>query len=102
MKKLSGRPIGDEWFDLSEQQRLQILYDIVKFESKLFSIQVPASGIIYYTHDLGPDTSKVDVIGVDGQFCVGLYAGLRWWYDKREDLALDQGPRKYPYPLLYA
>lgn len=76
MEKPSGRPIGDEWFDISEQQRLPILYDIVEFGSTLFSIQVPNSGSIYYTHDLGPDTSKVDITGVDGQFCVGPYAGL--------------------------
>jgi hypothetical protein len=29
MEKLPGRPIGDAWFELSEQQRLQVLHDIV-------------------------------------------------------------------------
>jgi len=96
MEKMSGRAIGDEWFDISEQQRLQILHDMVKLESKPFSIQMPASASIYYIHDLGPDTSKVHITGVDGQVCVCPYAGLRWWYDKREDLALYRGPRKYP------
>lgn len=52
MEKLCGQPIGDNWYNLSEQQRLQVLHDIVKLESKLFSIQLPASGSIYYTCDL--------------------------------------------------
>ncbi|KAI1671097.1 Phosphotransferase enzyme family protein [Pyrenophora tritici-repentis] len=96
MEKLSGRPLGDKWFDLSKQQRLQILYDIVKLESLLFSIQLPASGSIYYAHDLNSETLKVEVPGTDGQFCVGPYVGLRWWYGKRGNLTLDRGPRKYP------
>ncbi|RMZ68811.1 phosphotransferase enzyme family [Pyrenophora seminiperda CCB06] len=92
MEKLPGRTIGDAWFDLSEQQRLQILHDIVKLESKLFSIQLPASGSIYYARDLEPDTPRVEISGTDGQFCVGPYAELGWWYGKREKLEIDRGP----------
>jgi hypothetical protein len=95
MEKLPGRPIGDAWFDLSEPQRLQILHDIVKLESKLFNIPLPASGSIYYARDLEPDISRVGIPEVDGQFCVGPYAGLRWWFGKRESLEIDRGPRKY-------
>jgi hypothetical protein len=95
MEKLPGRPIGDAWFDLSEPQRLQVLHDIVKLESKLFSIRLPASGSIYYAHDLELDTPKVGIPEVNGQFCVGPYTGLRWWFGKRENLDLDRGPRKY-------
>jgi hypothetical protein len=71
------------------------LHDIVKLESKLFSIQLPASGSIYYTRDLDRSTPKVDVFGLDGQFCVGPYTGLRWWYGKRAELKLDRGPRMH-------
>ncbi|OSS53226.1 hypothetical protein B5807_01856 [Epicoccum nigrum] len=92
MEKLCGQPIGDNWYNLSEQQRLQVLHDIVKLESKLFSIQLPASGSIYYTRDLDRSTPKVDVLGLDGQFCVGPYTGLRWWYGKRAELKLDRWP----------
>jgi hypothetical protein len=95
MEKLPGRPIGDAWFDLSEQQRLQVLHDIVKLESKIFNIQLPASGSIYYARDLKPDTPKVSMPGVDDQFCMGPYTGLRWWFGKRENLEIDRGPRTY-------
>ncbi|OSS50250.1 hypothetical protein B5807_04729 [Epicoccum nigrum] len=92
MEKLCGQPIGDNWYNLSEQQRLQVLHDIVKLESKLFSIQLPASGSIYYTRDLDRSTPKVNVFEPNGQFCVGSYTGLRWWYGKRAELKLDRGP----------
>ncbi|KAF2130129.1 hypothetical protein P153DRAFT_231335 [Dothidotthia symphoricarpi CBS 119687] len=92
MEKLPGQPIGDTWFDLSEQQRLQVLHDIVKLESKLFNIQLPASGSIYYAHDLDSNTPRVSIPEADGQFCVGPYTGLRWWFGERGDLRLDRGP----------
>ena len=95
MEKLCGQPIGDNWYNLSEQQRLQVLHDIVKLESKLFSIQLPASGSIYYTRDLDRSTPKVNVFEPNGQFCVGPYTGLRWWYGKRAELKLDRGPRMH-------
>lgn len=47
IKKLQQRPIGDAWFDLSEQQRLQVLQDIVELEMTLFNIELPASGSLY-------------------------------------------------------
>ncbi|KAH9873194.1 hypothetical protein J1614_005592 [Plenodomus biglobosus] len=81
MEKLPGRPIGDAWFDLSEQQRLQVLHDIVELEAKLFNIQLPASGSIYYAHDLQTSTPMVSIPAMDRRFCVGPYTGLRWWHD---------------------
>jgi hypothetical protein len=101
MEKLPG-PIGEAWFDLSEQERLQVLHDIVKFESKMFNIQLPASGSIYYARDLKPDTPKVSMPEVDGQFCMGPYTGLRWWYGERETLKIDRGPRTCHLRLRYS
>ena len=95
MEKLTGRPIGDSWFELSEQQRHQVLHDIVQLESKLFNMRLPPSGSIYYTHDLDSDTARVRIPEAGGQFCVGPYTGLRWWYGKRSELKLDRGPRMY-------
>jgi hypothetical protein len=89
MEKLPERPIGDAWFNLSERQRHQVLHDIIELESKLFSIQLPASGSIYYAHDLKSDTRKVSIPGTDSQLCVGPYTRLRWWFGKRGNLELD-------------
>ncbi|KAF1837045.1 kinase-like protein [Decorospora gaudefroyi] len=58
MEKLPGRPMGDAWIHLSAQERLKVLLHIVKFEAKLFAINLPASGSIYYARDLSPGTPK--------------------------------------------
>ncbi|KAJ8109195.1 hypothetical protein OPT61_g7638 [Boeremia exigua] len=73
MEKLPGRPLGDAWFDLSEQQRLKVLLQIVKLETKLFAIDLPASGSIYYARP---------------------YVALQWWFGERGDLEIDRGPHE--------
>jgi hypothetical protein len=95
MEKLPGKPLGDVWFDLSEQERLKVLLQIVKLETKLFHIDLPASGSIYYARDLSPSTPKVDISSSDGEWCIGPYVALRWWFGERGDLDIDRGPRKY-------
>jgi len=70
-------------FDPSENQRLQILHDVIKLESKLFGVHLPASGSIYYAADLGTRVAHVRIPGADGRFCVGPYTGSRWWHGKR-------------------
>ncbi|KAF1997562.1 hypothetical protein P154DRAFT_547352 [Amniculicola lignicola CBS 123094] len=96
MEKLPGKCIGDTWFDLSEQERFKVLLQIVKLEAKLFTIELPASGSIYYTRDLSPGTPKIDIPGSDGELCIGPYAALRWWFGERGDLDIDRGPHKDP------
>jgi hypothetical protein len=95
MEKLPGRPIGDAWFDLSEQERLKILHYIVKLETKLFAVGFPASGSIYYASDLPIGTPKVNIPGSVAGLCIGPYAALRWWHGERRKLDIDRGPRTY-------
>ncbi|KAF1917508.1 kinase-like domain-containing protein [Ampelomyces quisqualis] len=92
MEKLPGRPIGDAWFDLSEQERIKVLIQIVQLETKLFMMDLPASGSIYYARDLPPSTPKIDIPGSDIGLCIGPYAALRWWFGERGDLDIDRGP----------
>jgi hypothetical protein len=104
MEKLPGRPIGDAWFDLSEQERLQVLHDMVQLEAKMFNMMLPASGSIYYARDLPSDTHRIVIPGINDHFCVGPYASRRWWFGSRESLEVDRGPRKCNciYPCLSA
>ncbi|PSN60403.1 hypothetical protein BS50DRAFT_604702 [Corynespora cassiicola Philippines] len=52
-----------------------------------------ACGSIYYTRDLPSEVPKIHVPGAE-HFCVGPFAGLRWWHDKRSNLKVDRGPRE--------
>jgi hypothetical protein len=94
MEKLPGSPVGEAWFDISERDRLKVLLEIVKVEAKLFAMNLPASGSIYYTHDLPSDTPYVPILESKDGLCIGPYANSRWWVDKRAGLSIDRGPRK--------
>lgn len=98
MERVPGRPIGDAWFDLSDEQRLKVLHDFVQLEAKLFALHLPASGSIYFAHDLPQGTSNVKIPGSEGRLCVGPYAALHWWWGERGGLDVDLGPRKF-YPM---
>jgi hypothetical protein len=95
MEKLPGRPIGDAWFNLTEKERPKVLHGVVDLEAKLFNAHLPASGSIYYSHDLPSNIPKIPIPGLDGELCIGPYASLRWWDGKRRDLDIDRGPRKW-------
>ncbi|KAH8707543.1 kinase-like domain-containing protein [Phaeosphaeriaceae sp. PMI808] len=100
MEKLPGRPLGDTWFGLSEQERPKTLLQIVELEAKLFAINLPASGSIYYARDLSPGIPKIELAGPDSGLCIGPYASLRWWFSERGDLDIDRGPHNAPHLAL--
>ena len=97
MEKLPGRPIGDRWFDLNEDQRLKIISEVVKTEVKLSKIELPAYGSIYYEHDLPADVSRTVIKPTSNNkgLCIGPHVSLRWWYKERGSIDIDRGPRKF-------
>ncbi|KAF2278274.1 kinase-like protein [Westerdykella ornata] len=92
MEKLPGRPIGDAWYELSEKDRLKVLFKTVEFEAKLFAANLPASGSIYYARDLPPSIQKVDIPGSADGLCIGPYVSEEWWFGERGQLRIDRGP----------
>jgi aminoglycoside phosphotransferase (APT) family kinase protein len=102
MEKVPGKPIGDTWFNLSEHERLKVLMQIVEMESKLFAVDLPASGSIYYARDLPANAPKVNLPGSGDGLCIGPYAAQRWWFGKRGDLDIDRGPHGDPRLVLQA
>lgn len=91
-KKMPGRPLGDRWFDLLDKQRLKALLQLVQLEAKLYSIELPTSGSIYYAKDLPPNSPRITIS--DSDFCVGPSVDLKWWFAKRGTLNIDRGPCK--------
>lgn len=106
MELVPGTNLGDIWYDLPEKARIRMITNLVKLESRLFDLQFPASGSLYYAKDLKPEYDKVDIssgeAGADGRFCIGPDTSLHLWYGKRQDLQVDRGPRMYqPYHFFY-
>jgi hypothetical protein len=92
MKKLPGKPLSSIWINLNDKERFKVLHQIVTMEAKLFAMDLPASGSIYYSHDLPPTMPRTDIPGFDNGLCIGPYAHSVWWYGERKDLDIDRGP----------
>jgi aminoglycoside phosphotransferase (APT) family kinase protein len=71
MEMLEGRQIGDYWYSMTEEERLKITFQIARIEGRLFSIPLPASGSIYYSHDLEPSIQR---LGLPDRSCYKLEA----------------------------
>lgn len=91
-EKLPGTPLAARWFDMSDQQRLKVLLQLVQLEAKLYTIELPASGSIYYTRDLPSDSPRIAIS--DSDFCIGPSTALKWWFSERATLRIDRGPCK--------
>ncbi|RMZ77403.1 hypothetical protein DV738_g4429, partial [Chaetothyriales sp. CBS 135597] len=102
MEKAPGRPIGDSWFDLTEDQRLKVISEVVQAEVKLSKIDLPAYGCVYYEHDLPADTRRILITPTSDsrRLCVGPHTSRRWWYKERGSLDIHRGPHSSPLDLL--
>lgn len=92
MEKLDGIPLGDTWFTLAPKEQHKVVKQIIEWETRLMSLQFPASGSLYYTKDLSSE-SRVQLAEPTGTaFCIGPTAHYSWWHDKRDLLKIDRGP----------
>ncbi|EFQ99340.1 protein kinase subdomain-containing protein [Nannizzia gypsea CBS 118893] len=100
MDRVDGTLIGDSWYTLSDKQRLKVLMGLVQLEARLFAIQLPAAGSIYYRRDLPSNLKKAAVYlsrGADApevpEICVGPDVSLAWWHAERSLLSdINRGP----------
>ncbi|KAF2083964.1 hypothetical protein K490DRAFT_76144 [Saccharata proteae CBS 121410] len=104
MELIRGTNLGDVWFDLSEKARITVVTKLAELESRLFALDFPATGSLYYTHDLQTGSRKVKVpiasATRNSDFCVGPDTRLGLWHGKRADIQIDRGP--YPAAALTA
>jgi hypothetical protein len=86
MEMASGRPIGDnDWTAMTTEERLNILAEFTKLEAKLFLINFPTYGSIYYESDLQPNTERilVSITDVGNQDFVGPAVAWDVWDFRR-------------------
>ena len=102
MEFVQGRNLGDIWYTLSEEERRKVVRQIVRLESRLFALQFPASGSLYYYDDLPThdDRFVVSCPHSTRRFCVGPDTSLSLWFGKRLDLLVERGPCKRPLSLI--
>ncbi|KAI4182651.1 MAG: hypothetical protein LQ346_006539 [Caloplaca aetnensis] len=94
MERVAGKELRHVWSKETPQQRLKMVEQVVKMESLLFSIKLPASGSVYYKRDLPADVETVDIPGIGGLdgLCIGPEVKLRWWDKERAQLPVDRKP----------
>ncbi|KAJ5585265.1 uncharacterized protein N7459_005065 [Penicillium hispanicum] len=94
MELVQGQNLGDIWYHLSEQERITLVKKLVQLESRVFGLQFPASGSLYYADDLPGYDNRVMVTsaGSTRHFCIGPDTSFGLWYGKRLDLSIGRGP----------
>lgn len=94
MEKVAGNELGNIWYSMTESQRLKAVFEVVKLEALLVSIDLPASGSIYYKRDLpsGANYADIKAAGTVGTFCIGPDAHYKWWHNERSSLPIERGP----------
>lgn len=98
-EKVQGRLVYDTWNTMSTKERQVFVESIVTLEKRMFEIEFPASGSLYYKHSLNPEIHSVPLppsLGIPDadQFCVGPSSKLLWWYGGRGELPVLKGPCK--------
>ncbi|WEW59933.1 hypothetical protein PRK78_005415 [Emydomyces testavorans] len=107
MELVRGHNLGDIWLQLGEKARIVVLTKLVELESRLFALQFPANGSLYYPEDLEAEMDRVDVPAgahFEGRrrFCVGPETTLKLWYGRRRNLRVRRGPYRDPTAALTA
>ena len=94
LEKVRGRSLGETWYDLTEKQRLKVTLELVRLEAKLIAIDLPASGSIYYLHDVPSHIPRTDLAAgnEEQKFCIGPDVSLPFWFEERSLLHCDRGP----------
>jgi hypothetical protein len=87
MEYVQGINLGDIWFTLTRKQREKIVTSLVELESRLFALQFPASGSLFYSRDLADNIPRVPPRREDTDtwkdFCIGPDMSLGMWYGRR-------------------
>lgn len=100
MQKAGGVPLFQQWAEMTEYQKLQLIKGRTKLESQLYSLRFPAYGSLY----LGPlDESRFEYTVLEegsdskGLFCVRPSCDRSFMGIANDDLpsmAIDKGPCK--------
>ncbi len=111
-EKAGGKPLGSLWYQWQTQSRLDLVTQLVDFETKLTSVTFRRHGCIYYKNDLEKKGLPVydleaESLLADGLarrpvlegFALGPLTEARLWDGEKLMMNLDRGPCKIFVPL---
>ena len=96
MERVPGIELEHLWYSMDLEKRMSVVEQLVNLERRLFELQLPANGSIYYSSELGSDFESMDITSslTDKRFCVGPSTEYLWWYQSRAALTKGRGPCK--------
>jgi len=92
MEKVEGKELELSWYDMTVNERMDVMEKIVDVERKLFDIRFPAYGSLYFQGSLDPSIRTIPVTNVGERFCIGPSTEYLWWYQSRNELKVNHGP----------
>ncbi|KAL3473127.1 kinase-like domain-containing protein [Aspergillus californicus] len=105
MEEAPGVKLDDICDDLSLEQRISIMKDLVSLKKKMASISLNSYGNLYYASETIPGASAAEVVGnvsadvkntVMHRFAIGPVAERAYWNKERAAMNIDRGPWKHP------
>lgn len=99
MERVEGEELESTWYTMSVKERLSVMQKIVDLERKLFAIEFPANGSIYFDSSLEEGIDRVEIATLPNvkdapRFCIGPSTEYLWWYQNRSELGIHGGPCK--------
>ncbi|TVY91146.1 Altered inheritance of mitochondria protein, mitochondrial [Lachnellula willkommii] len=95
MEKALGKELNSIWYTMTLKERMVIMDKVVRIEQTLFGMQFPANGSIFYKDSLEPGVKSVDLpqtITDSAKFSIGPSTEHLWWFQKRHELSVNNGP----------
>ncbi|EEQ33627.1 Phosphotransferase enzyme [Microsporum canis] len=111
MEEASGAKLEDVWDDLSLEDRIAIMKDLVSIESKLLSVSFSRYGNLYYSGEAIPGAMGAEVVNdtsteikrdVKTRFSIGPAIERDFWTKERSVMDIDRGPWHHPQEYVVA
>ncbi|KAF1953158.1 hypothetical protein CC80DRAFT_420717 [Byssothecium circinans] len=112
-EKAKGKPLGSLWYQWQTDSQLDLVAQLVDFETKLTSVSFQRHGCLYYKKDLegkgdrafdleARSQASVDFVKglLTDEFALGPLTEAKLWEDGRATMDLDRGPWSNPLSYL--
>ncbi|EAW07758.1 aminoglycoside phosphotransferase family protein [Aspergillus clavatus NRRL 1] len=103
MEEAPGTKLEDIWDDLSLEEKIEVMKDLVQLEKKMLQAPLNNYGSLYYSsaniRDAVPADTCAEISSqlkdkIRRRFVIGPVAERHYWSKERAEMALDRGPWK--------
>ncbi|PYH96755.1 hypothetical protein BO71DRAFT_448359 [Aspergillus ellipticus CBS 707.79] len=105
MEEAPGTQLEDVWDDLSLEQKIEVVKDLVQLENRLLHAPLNRYGSLYFASENIAGAVPAEVRGyvsielkdrVRRRFVIGPVAHRKYWSKERAEMTLDRGPWNHP------